>query len=253
MEVLAAIDLMEKQVVRARGGQRSQYAPLRSPLAVSAQPADVGHGFRQRLGIETAYVADLDALAGAEPDVASYNALGQSGLKLWIDAGIADVRRAEAMVQFAESNPQVTGIIVALETIADLATLRQVVETIGRKNLVFSFDLKQGEPLCGPFWQGYSAADLVAAALECSIERFFVLDLAEVGEYRGLDAASEALRVMTRIRRDLASAEIAYGGGLRSLEDLRMLREYHCDQAVVASALHDGRITRDDLAALARG
>jgi phosphoribosylformimino-5-aminoimidazole carboxamide ribotide isomerase len=38
------------------------------------------------------------------------------------------------------------------------------------------------------------------------------------------------------------------GGGVRDLDDLRQLAEFGCDGALVASALHDGRLTAADVA-----
>ncbi len=40
------------------------------------------------------------------------------------------------------------------------------------------------------------------------------------------------------------------GGGVRNADDLRRLKASGCDAALVATALHDGRITAADVAAL---
>jgi hypothetical protein len=44
--------------------------------------------------------------------------------------------------------------------------------------------------------------------------------------------------------------QIVAGGGVRSAADLRSLSAAGCDAALVASALHDGRLTIHDCAAL---
>ncbi len=69
-----------------------------------------------------------------------------------------------------------------------------------------------------------------------------VLDLTRVGLGQG--AGSESL---CRHLRALASdVEIISGGGVRSLADLRSLAAAGCDAALVASALHDGRLRVED-------
>ena len=55
-----------------------------------------------------------------------------------------------------------------------------------------------------------------------------------------------------RLCRDLRSADpdlqIIAGGGIRSAGDLRSLETAGCDAALVASALHDGRLSPRDCA-----
>jgi phosphoribosylformimino-5-aminoimidazole carboxamide ribotide isomerase len=78
------------------------------------------------------------------------------------------------------------------------------------------------------------------------VRRILVLDLAKVGMGRG--AGTEPLcRELRSLDRDL---EIIAGGGVRSLADLRSLRAAGCNAALVASALHDGRLNAADCATL---
>ncbi len=73
-----------------------------------------------------------------------------------------------------------------------------------------------------------------------------VLDLAQVGMGNG--PGTEALC------RDLAitfpDVEIVAGGGVRGMEDLQSLKACGVRAVLVASALHDGRLHREQLAEL---
>jgi phosphoribosylformimino-5-aminoimidazole carboxamide ribotide isomerase len=69
-----------------------------------------------------------------------------------------------------------------------------------------------------------------------------VLDLAQVGMGQGVGTEP-----LCRALRSLApELEIIAGGGVRSLADLRSLAAAGCNAALVASALHDGRLTPQD-------
>ena len=67
MRVVAVLDLMGGKVVRGVGGRRSEYRPVVSRLTTSCDPVAVAEAFRQQLGIDELYLADLDAIAGARP------------------------------------------------------------------------------------------------------------------------------------------------------------------------------------------
>jgi phosphoribosylformimino-5-aminoimidazole carboxamide ribotide isomerase len=73
-----------------------------------------------------------------------------------------------------------------------------------------------------------------------------VLDLAGVG----MDAGVAALALCRQLRQKHPQLELISGGGVRGREDLHALAEAGCNAALVASALHDGRLTAGDLAAL---
>lgn len=62
--IIPVIDLMRGQVVKAVGGDRAQYAPIRTPLSPNASPVEVAKGFLTLAPFKRLYLADLDALAG---------------------------------------------------------------------------------------------------------------------------------------------------------------------------------------------
>jgi len=51
----------------------------------------------------------------------------------------------------------------------------------------------------------------------------------------------------------VTGAALLAGGGVRSLDDLRQLSRIGCDGALIATALHDGRLTAADVAAASVG
>jgi phosphoribosylformimino-5-aminoimidazole carboxamide ribotide isomerase len=75
-----------------------------------------------------------------------------------------------------------------------------------------------------------------------------VLDLARVGSGTGVD-----LDLLARVRRAAPGLALLAGGGVRDAADLDRLADAGCDGALVATALHDGRIGAAEVARVARG
>jgi uncharacterized protein related to proFAR isomerase len=84
------------------------------------------------------------------------------------------------------------------------------------------------------------AADAGAGAV-------IVIDLARVGTGTGLDLA-----LIDRVREATPGLTLVAGGGVRGPEDLARLADSGCDGALVATALHDGRLSAADVAAAQR-
>ena len=118
-----------------------------------------------------------------------------------------------------------------------------MVKQVGSDRLIFSLDLKAGRPLIGsPAWQGLDPRQIAAIALRAGVRRLIILDLAQVGMGRGV-GTEPLCRSLRALAPDL---QIIAGGGVRSLADLRSLAAAGCHATLVASALHDGRLTPED-------
>src|SRR5262249_17293130 len=82
--ILGVLDLMRGVVVRGIAGRREQYAPVVSRLCSSARPAEVARALVEQLGLTELYLADLDAIPGAEPAWPVYEQIRAAGASLWI-------------------------------------------------------------------------------------------------------------------------------------------------------------------------
>lgn len=238
MRVVPVIDLKQGQVVHAVAGRRDEYRPMKSLLCDGSSPAAVGAAFR-RLGFTEVYVADLDAIAGGLPDDASYEQLLACDLRLCLDAGVATPQRASDLKRFFPGDAGLTGIVVGLESIDSLPGLIATKAEIAPARLVFSLDLRNGRPLCRVReWQTLSAEAIANEVVGLGARRMIVLDLAAVGTGEGVST----LALCGRLKRTHAHVEIMTGGGVRDTADLDRLAAAGCDAALVASAIHDGRL-----------
>src|SRR4051812_6341099 len=99
MRLVGVIDLLGGVVVHAIAGQRHTYRPLVSPLCRGADPIEVA-GALVSLGLHELYVADLDAITGAEPAWDILARLRQLDVCLWVDAGVNTIGRAAELARF---------------------------------------------------------------------------------------------------------------------------------------------------------
>jgi phosphoribosylformimino-5-aminoimidazole carboxamide ribotide isomerase len=245
VRVLPVIDLLRGDVVRGVAGEREKYRPIVSQLATDARPESIGHAIVGR-GFRDCYVADLDAIAGAEPDWRTYATLMRAGLKLWIDAGCGTVTRAHTLATFQAEGQMLHRILVGLETLESVEELTEIVAEIGVERLVFGLDLKQGRPLTRiAEWRDAEPLTLLRTMHGIGVRSFVILDLAAVGVNGGPATAS----LCAAARESYSEIEITSGGGVRGVADLESLATAGCDYALVASALHDGRLSAEALQA----
>lgn len=243
MKILPVIDLLGGKVVRGVGGRRAEYRPIESLLCHDPSPTSVAQAFRATCGFDTCYVADLDAIAGAEPSTACYDAIIDAGLQPWIDAGTGTANRAVAIGRYLDLRAPQGRVVVGLESLVDLTTLARIVDTVDSDRVVFSLDLRDGRPLTNnTSLAAFTPLELAAAAIDCGVRSLIVLDLAAVGMHGGVPT----LELCRTLRDRYPQLELTSGGGVRTSDDLRSLEEAGCDHALVSSALHDGKIFPPD-------
>jgi phosphoribosylformimino-5-aminoimidazole carboxamide ribotide isomerase len=241
MRVVPVLDVMHGEVVRGVGGRRNEYRPIVSRLIVSSRPLDVANALASLLGCREFYIADLDAILGGEPEWPLYAALHKQGFRLWVDAGIRQQQRASRL-----ADAGIDCIVAGLETVAGPAELAKMTQAFGER-IVFSLDLRQGEPLGErDSWQQQNAEGIADQVVRLGVRHLLVLDLARVG----CDSGTGTRDLCAYLGTKYPEISISAGGGVQHRGDLEELRNCGVQAVLVASALHDGRLTRADLDAL---
>ncbi len=235
LPLIPVLDVQGGQAVQAIAGDRQHYRPVQSLLCKGSSPVALTRVFVQR-GLETLYLADLDALEGGQPSEKLYGELLACGAALLIDAGL---KTAEQAQRLAELSPAIHGVIAGLETLPDEAALAAMLDRVGAQRLVLSLDLRAGVPLArSAHWRGWTAEAIVERAVALGLERLIVLDLARVG----LGAGTGTESLCRTLRKQHPTLNIIAGGGVQDHADLERLASAGCHAALVASALHQGKL-----------
>jgi phosphoribosylformimino-5-aminoimidazole carboxamide ribotide isomerase len=239
MKIIPVIDILGGRVVRAVGGRRNEYRPIDSPLIRSTDPSEVAAHLCETFDADTLYVADLDAITGQADSLGNDVPTPGRNVAIWIDAGVRTVDDVDRLLTCG-----VDRVIIGLETLPSPVVLAQIVRMAGADRIVFSLDLRGGEPICGSAGWGRPRAEQVAdRAMDAGVTRVILLDLSRVGGRAGTGTL-EIAQCLLKTRPDL---EVVVGGGIYEIDQLRKLRNAGMWGALLATALHDGSISPADL------
>jgi len=237
MKVIPVIDVLNGAAVHGIRGERKRYQPLKSSLCKSADPLDIASSF-ESLGFSSLYLADLDAILGKSVNFSIYRQImTQTSLDLMVDAGIADITKAEEVLA-----TEVTKIVIGSETLNSLDFVSQAVRAFGDDTVVVSIDQKEGKLLSAS--EAIASMDAVSFAQKLAsigVRQILLLDLDRVGTEHGIN-----LSVLRNIL-EKTGVEVLVGGGIRSLQELEDLRNLGVSGALVATVLHNGKLKVDDL------
>lgn len=229
MRIIPVLDLKGGIVVHARRGRRAEYAPLRSPLVDGCEPVAVARALCAACQTTDLYVADLDALGGDPVDEATLTALA-SVAEPWVDAGATTPERSAALARAGVARNVVGTESLGPGVQPDSSTTQQ---------LVLSVDLRDGRLISpDPSLAGRLPAAAAPMAQTMAVREVLVIDLARVGS-----GAGPPLEAVAELSAALPEAAIFAGGGVRNADDLRALESAGAAGALVATALHEGRLT----------
>ncbi|HUL10405.1 MAG TPA: HisA/HisF-related TIM barrel protein [Candidatus Acidoferrum sp.] len=233
MDVIPVIDLKGGAVVHAQRGDRDSYRPVRSQLCATSEPADVVAGLLAVYPFATLYIADLDAIHARGNARTAIRDIRRRfpEIRLWVDNGLAEP--AACRDWLAED---LSELVLGSEAQRDAAVLTALSDDDVRQHLILSLDYGNDRFLGPP--------DLLAAR-SLWPERIIVMTLSRVGSRGGPD-----LDLLRRWRDEAPAKKIFAAGGVRGGEDLLALADCGISGVLVATALHERRIGRAEIAAV---
>lgn len=253
MQIIPVLDLAGGMAVHAQAGERSLYVPLKSELVPDrvGDAAALLRAFHAKLDIHECYIADLDGIQGGPiqrtllRELAEFHT-GFSGA-LMVDAGASLPGGALEVLSCGASQ-----VVIGLESLHAFADLAAILRIVGSSRVVFSLDLRLGSPILHPEMQDArgatpDAVSLAEQAVANGAVTLLLLDLGRIGTGCGVD-----LGLLVTLRRRFPQIRLLAGGGVLTRSDLERMRDTGCDGALVASAIHTGRVTGADFAALAQ-
>jgi phosphoribosylformimino-5-aminoimidazole carboxamide ribotide isomerase len=142
-------------------------------------------------------------------------------------------------------------VIVGLETLPSFDLLSDICAAVGGDRVAFSLDLRDGQPLLtgdarvddgARVDDAKTPEEIANLAAISGANTVIVIDLARVGTGRGID-----VDLLRRIRSAVPGRSLVAGGGVRGWDDLVLIARAGCDAALVATALHTGTISAEQI------
>ncbi|MEM1658446.1 MAG: HisA/HisF-related TIM barrel protein [Candidatus Jordarchaeales archaeon] len=234
--MIPVMDLKGGVVVHAKCGARNLYAPIKSVLSPSPDPMSVMYAFK-RLGFTELYIADIDAIEGRAPNFGAIRSIvRRSSMKVIVDVGVRDMKSVETML-----NAHVSGVVLATESVPSPSFVSECVKRYGDK-IIGGLDLRDVVVVArSPEISGLSPLDVAKMFEDAGVQSLIVVDLSRVGTGSG-----PPIKLLKELVSEI-SIPIIVGGGVRHVEDLKLLKEIGVAGALVATALHTGEITKNDL------
>jgi phosphoribosylformimino-5-aminoimidazole carboxamide ribotide isomerase len=228
MQIIPVIDLKNGLVVHAKQGNRDDYAALKSELCKSSDIFDVIDAFWTLYRFLIIYIADLNAITrqGNNADLLGEVLAAFPHISFWIDAGYPLCNKSfQELTNFL---PVLGSESFQEDTISEIQLFKN--------NFILSLD--------------YSATGKLGAKTLFSKQAFWpeqliIMSLPRVGSNLGPDVDK-----LSAYRKHYPQQKIIAAGGIRDSQDLSALERIGIQQVLVATALHNGRISPDDIANL---
>ena len=223
--IIPVLDLKHGKVVRARAGDRANYQPIVTPLSATSEAADVLRGLTGLARFKTVYIADLDAITseGGHGAVLAALAVAAPDIEFWIDGGFASVEAARAAL------PAGMIPVFGSESLGGVEEFEAARKNFGAGGLVLSLDYRAG---------GFMGPQEIEDRAELWPSRVILMTLDRVGTGAGPD-----LEALAALLERAGGRAVFAAGGVRGEDDLARLRAIGVAGVLVATALHDGRLS----------
>ncbi len=223
MRCIFVFDILNGAVVHALRGERSRYKPVAeySQVTDSSDPLRILEDLRPA----QVYVADLDMIMGRGNNLHLIEEISKRTGTM-ADIGASRLNDLDCL-------PQSVLPVLGTET----ASISLMEEVSAQRRMIVSLDMTNRRVLSRDEALADRSPFLVLEELNCiSLEAVIILELNRVGTSAGLDG--EFLKKAAKISRH----PLILGGGVKDEEDLRALEDIGFSGALVATAIHNGKI-----------
>lgn len=228
MKIIPVIDLKNGVVVHAKQGNREHYRPINTGLCKSPDIFDAIEAFLTVYPFKTFYIADLNAITGQGDHrrLLAKVLTNFPEINFWIDRGYQSYVEENRLA--GNGVPVLGSESYNSQKIAELKAYQN--------NFVLSLDYSKSIKL---------GAESLFTDPTFWPENVIVMTLDRVGSNQGPD-----LNKLGNFSRNHPNKNFIAAGGIRNKQDCLLLKQSGIKQALVASALHSGNLTKMDIAEL---
>ena len=229
MKIIPVIDILDGEVVHGIAGNRERYQPIESRLSDSSLPERIVQGFLDLYPFERIYIADLNSL---ERDGDSSSAVARlvkqfPSVEFLIDAGFQTKVQLDNYATGCPFAP-----ILATEAFSSATQYQQLRNKLADRPYILSLDHHNGR---------LGASDVFDRPALWP-EEVIVMSLDDVGSNNG-----PALNLIANYQTLRPERRFIAAGGVRNINDINVLAAQGVSAALVASALHAGRLSAEEL------
>tara|TARA_B100000586_G_C20024069_1_gene390340 strand:- start:88 stop:792 length:705 start_codon:yes stop_codon:yes gene_type:complete len=228
MLIIPVIDLSQGIVVRAIRGKRKSYQPITSAISSNCKPETILSAFFKLYPFKIIYIADLDAIQGNGNQSKLINkfATKYKECEFWVDAGIQQIltRKLDDM------SKNIKYILGSENNIA----LHDYEETIkSNPSILLSLDFNENGLINNSYLLNNSSI---------WPKKVIVMMLHRVGSNDGVD--TKHLENIVALNKN---SEIYVAGGIKNYNDIKILNSKNIKGCLIATALHQQKITKKEL------
>jgi phosphoribosylformimino-5-aminoimidazole carboxamide ribotide isomerase len=236
MKVLAAIDIIEGDVVRLTKGDKS------TKKVYSNDPVKVAKKWEEE-GADMLHIVDLDAAFGNESNNLSTisEILHSVNIPIQIGGGIRHLENFEKIVRMGFSK-----LVIGTMAHTNLDHLRLLCKNYSDKIVISLDEINRKVMING--WKSpsnYNIEESISRFNKLGINIFLVTSIIKDGTLSGPDVVT-----LNSINTDRKSRIIA-SGGISSLVDVLRVRSIGCDSVILGKALYEARLDIKKVKAIA--
>lgn len=236
MKVLAAIDIIEGDVVRLTKGDKS------TKKVYSNDPVKVAKKWQDE-GADMLHIVDLDAAFGNESNNLSTisEILHSVNIPIQIGGGIRHLENFEKIVRMGFSK-----LVIGTMAHTNLDHLRLLCKNYSDKIVISLDEINRKVMING--WKSssnYNIEEAISRFNKLGINIFLVTSIIKDGTLSGPDVVT-----LNSINTDRKSRIIA-SGGISSLVDVLRVRSIGCDSVILGKALYEARLDIKKVKAIA--
>jgi len=237
MKVLAAIDIIEGDVVRLTKGDKS------TKKVYSNDPVKVAKKWEDE-GADMLHIVDLDAAFGNESNNLSTisEILHSVNIPIQIGGGIRHLENFEKIVRMGFSK-----LVIGTMAHTNLDHLRLLCKNYSDKIVISLDEINRKVMING--WKSpsnYNIEEAISRFNKLGINIFLVTSIIKDGTLSGPDVVT-----LNSINTDRKSRIIA-SGGISSLVDVLRVRSIGCDSVILGKALYEARLDIKKVKAIAQ-
>lgn len=224
MLVIPSVDILRGRCVRLTEGKvGSEEVFFEDPLQAALH--------WEREGADALHVVDLDGALGAGNNLGHVERIIRN-VSIDVEVG-GGVRSVDAAVKLYSMGAE--RVILGSLAIKEPATVKKVIEEIGEEHVMVALDYRGEEVMVGG-WRERSAKSIYDAAREMKdigVKWILATAVARDGTLKGADADTISKLVKVGLR-------VVASGGIRSIEDIVVLKRAGAKGIVVGKALYMG-------------